>query len=171
MPFHRITRSLIRQYTHNTPPSKEHWYTPWASIIRHMFSSSDNYVVYPRRVRAADNFSVQHIPDLVVEAIGDPNNTIWKPRTVLIVTIENSEFWESGKDALMQRIKLQTEWAFARRATERVYWVVEIGPHWRYGIKEDDGQDLRPLIPWHDVTHDDASYDDLMRLANLVTLL
>jgi hypothetical protein len=171
MPFHIITRNSLRQYTNKTPPTKDYWFSPWDSIIRHIFSSSDNYVVHPRRVRAADNFSVQHIPDLVVEDIRDPNAIVWKPRTVLIVTIENSEFWESGKDALMERIKFQTELAFARTATERVYWVVVIGPHWRYGIKEDDGQDLRPLIPWHDVAHDDTSYDDLMRLANLVTLL
>lgn len=49
-----------------------------------------------------------------------------------------------------------------------------IGPHWKYGVKEDDGQGegvnhgLRPLIEWHHTTHDDASFADFLELAALV---
>ena len=40
----------------------------------------------------------------------------------------------------------------------------QFGPHWRYGEKEDDGQDPRPTIAWHAVIHDHASYRDLVAL-------
>ena len=55
------------------------------------------------------------------------------------------------------------------RSTE-VYWIAAIGPHWRYGEK-DDGQDLVPLIGWHDTIHDAASYADLQQLVTLINAL
>jgi len=54
----------------------------------------------------------------------------------------------------MQQIKPQT-------AVGKVHWIGTIGPRWRYGDKEDDGQDPRTLVEWHHVTHDKASYRDL----------
>jgi len=52
----------------------------------------------------------------------------------------------------------------------KVYWIAAIGPHWRYG-ERDDGQELVPLIDWHDTTHDAASYADLQQLVALVHAL
>jgi hypothetical protein len=49
-----------------------------------------------------------------------------------------------------------------------VYWIGVIGPHWRYGVKDDDGQDPIPLIAWHGVTDDQTSYTDLQTLVALV---
>ena len=42
------------------------------------------------------------------------------------------------------------------------------GPHWQYGVK-DEGQELKPLIAWHDTTHDKASCDDFKDLVALIT--
>jgi len=57
----------------------------------------------------------------------------------------------------MRHIKLQTNAAFAGTAMVKVYWIGTIGPHWRCGEKEGDGQDPRPFNERHHVTHDQAS--------------
>jgi hypothetical protein len=96
-------------------------------------------------------------------------------RTVLVVKIRNTLHWDSdkGKDSLMRHIRIQTDAAFADTEVGKVYWIGVIGPHWRYGETEKGygGQDPRPLIAWHNVTQSDASYDDLMRLADLVAIM
>jgi len=74
----------------------------------------------------------------------------------------------------MRQIGLQADAAFAGTAVEKVYWIGIIGPHWRYGEKEgdiDNGRDPKPLIAWHHVTHDQASYCDLIQLVDLVARL
>jgi hypothetical protein len=44
-----------------------------------------------------------------------------------------------------------------------------IGPHWIYGeIHDGHGLAPRPLIEWHDATHDEASYRDFLNLVELV---
>ena len=43
--------------------------------------------------------------------------------------------------------------------------------HWRYGYRDDDGEDLRPLIKWHHTTHDQDLYQDFQDLAGLVAAL
>jgi hypothetical protein len=66
----------------------------------------------------------------------------------------------------------QADVAFSelRTAGQKVYWIGAIGPHWVYGeIK--DGQAPRPLIEWHDVTHDEESYRDFLNLVELVANL
>jgi hypothetical protein len=52
-------------------------------------------------------------------------------------------------------------------------WHAIIGPHWRYGKREDNnGQDLRPLFDWHySTTHDQVSFNDLRVFADLVPAL
>jgi hypothetical protein len=61
---------------------------------------------------------------------------------------------------------------FLGTVTPKLYWIGSIGSHWIYGEKEDYGQqDLKPLIGWHDTTHDDASYRDLLGLVELVDSL
>ena len=37
--------------------------------------------------------------------------------------------------------------------------------------KIDDGQDPRPLITWHDSTHDQASYTNLQALVALIAAM
>jgi hypothetical protein len=89
-------------------------------------------------------------------------------RTVLLVNIMNHQSWESGQGALMEHIKHQTKAELVDNARERVYWIGVIGAHWRYGVMVDGEEDPTPLIPWHHVTHDDASYHDFEQLRTLV---
>ena len=42
---------------------------------------------------------------------------------------------------------------------------------WSHREQEDDGQDPRPPIKWHDITHDEASFNDLQVLSGLVATL
>lgn len=60
--------------------------------------------------------------------------------------IKNSQHWESGIPALERQLDRQTDAAFAGTAHTKVYWIGTIGPHWRYGEKEDDGRDVQALI-------------------------
>jgi hypothetical protein len=168
MGFDRFTCTLLEQYTTHSPHAVEVWYSPWMTILTTLFPISKGYVVTPRR-RADDDPSGQ-IPDLVVEVA-----TFTLPpaapaifRTVLIVQIKN---WDQRKEDLIQQIGRQSDLEFLGTAACRLYWIGVVGPRWVYGEKEDNGQDLKPLIEWHDVTHDDASYRDLLRLAELVASL
>ena len=67
----------------------------------------------------------------------------------------------------------QANAAFAGTAYAKIYWIGAIGPHWKYGEKDqdDDEQGLVPLIDWHDTTHDAASYADRQKLAASVYAL
>jgi len=51
------------------------------------------------------------------------------------------------------------------KARSKVYWISVIGPHWRYGDKDEDEENLRPLIDWRHTTHDQDSYEHLQVLA------
>jgi hypothetical protein len=129
----------------------------------------DHVVPYfPRLYRCRipeDNES--HIPDFVIEVVRLISSPI-QFRTVLIVEVKNSQHWEAGIPSLERQIKRQTDTAFSGTAVSQVYWIGVIGPRWRYGVKEDDRQDPRPLINWHDITHDQASYTDLQALVALI---
>ena len=87
-------------------------------------------------------------------------------RCVLIVEIKNTQHWQTGIAALERQLSRQTDAAFAGTAHSKVYWIGTIGPHWRYGEKEDDGQNPTPLIDWHHTTHNQASFDDLQVLTS-----
>ena len=162
MPFDITTRTLLQYYTDNPPRTQDVWYGPWNTILTTLFPPSQGYVVTPQRRIA------ERIPDFLFEVakISTPPLIL---RTVLIVKFKNSPLWESGKGALMREIELQADMTFEGTAKEKVYRIGIIGPHWIYGEKEDDdGQDLKPLIAWHHVTHDQASYLDLLELAGLM---
>ncbi|KAH9175522.1 hypothetical protein EDB89DRAFT_2066850 [Lactarius sanguifluus] len=107
----------------------------------------------------------------VVKISHDP----FQMRTIIIVQIKNNWRLQSGLETLERQIDRQTDAAFRGTdfgtAISKVYWITTIGPHWRYGVKEDDGQGLRPLIAWHETTHDRASYDDFQRLTSLIAEL
>jgi hypothetical protein len=85
------------------------------------------------------------------------------------VDLKNSQHWQSGIQALQQQLNGQTDAAFAGTAHTKLYWIGTIGPHWRYGEREDNEQGLVPLIDWHHTTHNQASFNDLRDLANLVS--
>jgi hypothetical protein len=93
-------------------------------------------------------------------------------RTVLIVAVMHNPDWQAGIPLLEAEINRQADIAFhggvGGPAISMVYWIGVLGPHWRYGVKEDSGQELRPLIAWHDTTHDQASYDDFQHLVALL---
>ena len=92
-------------------------------------------------------------------------------RCVLIVKINSSQDWESGIPTLQRQLNQHTDAAFAGTAYSKVYWIGSIGPHWRYGKKEYEGQVGQPLIDWHDIIHDQASFDDFQTLAHLISAL
>jgi hypothetical protein len=112
------------------------------------------------------------VPDFSIEVTKMSNQPLLLT-TVLVVKIRGSAYWESdeGKDGLMQLIRIYMEDAVEGSEEIKVYWIGAIRPHWRYGKREGENQDPRPMIPWHDVIHDNASYDDLMQLVDLVALL
>ena len=176
MPFDNTTRTLLRRYTTDPPPSVAYWYGVWNTILTALFPSSQGYVITPQLGVAEDLKT--HIPDFVTEVAKMSESTPGRSlvlRTVLVVKIRNTLHWDSdkGKDSLMRHIRIQTDAAFADTEVGKVYWIGVIGPHWRYGETEKGygGQDPRPLIAWHNVTQSDASYDDLMRLADLVAIM
>ncbi|SJL14563.1 uncharacterized protein ARMOST_18026 [Armillaria ostoyae] len=164
MPFDITTRTVLEYYTAHPPRTEDVWYGPWTTILTTLFPSSQGYLVTPQRRLPDDSDS--HIPDFVIEVVklSTPPLTF---RTVLIVKVKNSQHWEAGIPAQRQ-IGRQTDAAFTGTAFEKAYWIGTIGPHWRYGIKEDDGRDPRPLINWHHITHDQASFDDLQILTRLI---
>jgi len=97
--------------------------------------------------------------------------------TVLILEVKNTNQWPTEIPALEQQLTRKTDAAFAASASAfvstvyaKVYWIAAIGPHWRYG-ERDDGQELVPLFDWHDTIHDAASYADLQQLVTLVNAL
>ncbi|KAH9165817.1 hypothetical protein EDB89DRAFT_265777 [Lactarius sanguifluus] len=97
-------------------------------------------------------------------------------RALLVVGIQNShdysQDWQAGIPSLERQINREIDVAFhgtkPGAAVSKAYWITTIGPHWRYGVWEDDGQGLRPLIAWHETLHDQASHDDLQDLTTLV---
>jgi hypothetical protein len=91
---------------------------------------------------------------------------------VLVIEIRNTPDWPASISAQETQIKRRTDAALAgsdvSKARSKVYWISVIGPHWRYGDRDEDEQDLRPLIDWRHTTHDQDSYEHLQDLAGLV---
>lgn len=168
--FDLTTRALLEHFTQNRPSSESGWYGPWTTILTQLFPSAQGHVVTPQQTLWNES-TVQHsIPDLVIEVLkmtSPPLNL----RTVLIVEIRNTQHWPSGISALDVSLGRQLDMAYSGSAVGKVYWIGVIGPHWRYGEKEDDGQKAEPLIEWHDTTHDQSSFMDMQALAELVKRL
>lgn len=176
MGFPGFVCSKLEQITTHTPSTDEPdvWYGPWNAILHTLFPGMERYMTSPHnRHIEKDNFGTRRHSDLIMEIIkviddDDPN----LDKTVLIFEIKSSCHWERGKEALVQHIGHQADVAFSELRTigEKVYWIGAIGPHWIYGEKE-DGKAPRPLIEWHDITHDEASHRDFMNLVELVASL
>jgi hypothetical protein len=171
MPFDVITRTVLEYYTAHAPATEDVWYGPWTTILTTFFPSTQGYIVTPQRRPPDDPES--HIPDFIIEVAKLSSTAPLTFRTVLIVKVKNSQHWQSeyGIQALQRQLNRQTDAAFAGTAHTKLYWIGTIGPHWRYGEREDNGQDLRPLIDWHHTTHDQASFNDFRVLADLVSAL
>ena len=126
-------------------------------------------VIFPQH-HVQDDDGTTQIPDFVVCTVS--GNTF---RTVLIVELKKSLLWKDGIPALQRQIKLQTDASFEpgeiSQANGTVFFISVIGPHWRYGVEHDDGQDPIPLIEWHRVTHNQSSYQDFQVLTGLVASL
>lgn len=170
MPFDTHTCSLLETFTNNPPLTEDDWYGVWVAILTALFPPVQGYMVSPKR----------HLPSDVLEVVKLTSTNPLTLRTVLIVKILNSQHWNTeygswpGIETLERKLNLHANSAFNETARTKVYWIGVIGSHWRYGEKDDgidDGQDLQPLIDWHDTTHDQASYDDLQILAGLVGAL
>jgi len=89
-------------------------------------------------------------------------------RIALFIEVRDTSNWQGGIPAQEACLKHLINAAFTgnifSRARSKVYWISVIGPHWRYGYRDDDGEDLRPLIEWHHTTHDQDLYQDLAGL-------
>jgi hypothetical protein len=177
MGFPDFVCSMLEQTTTNTPnPEEPHiWYGPWNAILSTLFPIMERYLVSPhRRHIERDAFGTWRHSDLIMEivkAIDDPDPNLDK--TVLIFEIKSScHWWERGRETLIEHIGHQADVAFSELRTvgDKIYWVGAIGPHWIYGEIQ-DGQAPRPLIEWHDVTHDEASYRDFLNLVEHVASL
>ena len=166
-----MTRTVLEHYY---LPTCHRGYLVWP-MDRHPHNplpDFSGYIVAPQRRVQEDPES--YIPDFIIE-VAKMSTTPPPPltvRTVLVLQVKNNQRWQkAGMEALERQLNRQTDTAFAGTAHTKLYWIGTIGPHWRYGEREDYGQDLRPLIDWHHTTHDQASYNDLLVLANLVAAL
>ena len=173
MSLDQNTRNLLAVHR---PRSEDVWYGPWTSILTTLFPPVAGYVVTPQRKPYDEDDATSRAPDFILEVtrIEGPNLDV---RTVLTVEIKKSQHWPRIIDRLFGQLNRQVDTAFAGSARDKLYWIAVIGPHWGYGMKEDDGQDedvnrgLTPLIEWHDTTHDDASLADFQVLTSLVHAL
>ena len=132
MPFDAVTRAVLEHFTTEPPRTEDAWYGPWITILTTLFPSTQGYIITPQR----------RIPDFVIEVVKMGAAPLIF-RTVLIAKIRNSQHWEDGVPALERQLNRQLDAAFAGTAHSKVYWIGAIGPHWRYGEKLDEGQDMR----------------------------
>lgn len=151
------------------PPRPDEWDGPWSVILTTLFSASQSYFLAPKKRRLIGG------SHLVMEVQKFPTTLTLPLRTVLVIEIRDAPYWPASIPAQEAQIKRHIDAAFAgtevSRARSKVYWISAIGPHWRYGFKDDDGQDLAPLIEWHHTVHDQDSYQDLQDLVNLLAPL
>ena len=167
MPFDITTRTMLEHYTAHPPATDDAWYGPWTTILTTLFPSTQGYIVNPHRLY---DDSAGHIPDFIVEVLKLSINPITF-RTVLTLKVINSHYWEFGIYSLRRKLDRQTRAAFAGTAHTKLYWIAAVGPHWRYGEKENCCRELRPLIRWHHTNHDEASFEDFQGLVRLVAAL
>ncbi|KAH9014014.1 hypothetical protein EDB84DRAFT_1568369 [Lactarius hengduanensis] len=162
--FDAPIHSLLQDFTES--PDGSLWDVAWSSILIFLFPVSQGYFIAPCRRQ-------NQTSDLVIGVVKMINHDPSQLRTVLVVQIKSNCRLQSGILPLEEQINRQIDAAFRGEkrpgtAISKVYWITTIGPRWRYGTKEDGEQGLRPLIAWHETTHDQASYDDFQVLTSLV---
>ncbi|KAH9007826.1 hypothetical protein EDB84DRAFT_1447294 [Lactarius hengduanensis] len=143
------------------------WTGAWNAILNALFPFSQGYFITP--YRRLNQWSALMI-EVAKSTDPDPDQL----RALLVVGIKNGhrQDWQAGIPSLEGQLNRQIDTALhgtePGTAVSKVYWITTIGPHWRYSVREDDGQGLRPLIAWHETLHDQASYDDLQGLTTLI---
>ncbi|KAH9050491.1 hypothetical protein EDB84DRAFT_1449223 [Lactarius hengduanensis] len=149
--------------------NENRWSGAWNTILNTLFPLSQGYFIAPyRRLTQWSALMIE-----VVKSNGPGRNQL---RALLVVGIKNnqddSQDWQAGIPSLERQINRQIDAAFhgtePGTGVSKVYWITTIGPHWRYGVRENDEQGLRSLIAWHKTVHDQASYDDFQDLTTLV---
>jgi hypothetical protein len=168
----------MEQIIAHTPPAPDIWNTPWTGILTLLFPSSNDYMVIPR---GGKPISGSLVPDFIFEVAKGTfapgpsgSNPILSVRTVLVIEVKDPKYWDHGKEVILQQLRRETDAVFSVErssmsgiANQKVYWIGAIGPHWVYGEKE-HGQDVRPLIEWHDSIFDEPSHSEFLRLVELV---
>ena len=167
MPFDILVKTILEDYTNRRPKSESEWYGPWTAILTSFFPVGKGYLVTPQRKIVSDEDNTSIIPDFVIEVSKITTPPLDK-RVVLIVEIKNTQHWPGKVSALEDQLLKQTSAALADNAKDLVYYVMTIGPHWRYGVKYDNGQGLQYLIEWRNTIHDESSFKELIKLSEKI---
>ncbi|KAH9044733.1 hypothetical protein EDB85DRAFT_1910962 [Lactarius pseudohatsudake] len=163
--FDTYLDKVLQCFTADPLSDDNRWSEAWTAILNTLFPLSHGYFLAP--YRRQNQWSA-----LMIEVVKSTDLDSGQLRPLLVVAIKNSQDWQAQIPSLERQINRQIDTAF--RGTElgtavsKVYWITTVGPHWRYGVRENDGQGLRPLISWHETLHDQASYDDFQGLIALV---
>ena len=170
--FDSIVCDILEDYATNPPENETDWYAPWTGILFFLFPVSQGYFVTPMAYFPINNHQPPYLAFEVSRWTEPPRSGPLR-RPLLIVVLMYSKDWQAGIPSLETEINRLIDAAFSGEtiggtAISKVYWIGVIGPHWRFGVKEDNGQRATPLIDWHDTTHDEASFDDFQHLAALV---
>ena len=170
--FDSIVCDILEDYATNPPENETDWYAPWTGILFFLFPVSQGYFVTPMAYFPINNHQPPYLAFEVSRWTEPPRSGPLR-RPLLIVVLMYSKDWQAGIPSLETEINRLIDAAFSGEtiggtAISKVYWIGVIGPHWRFGVKEDNGQRATPLIDWHDTTHDEASFDDFQYLAALV---
>lgn len=163
--FNDFIVNSLKDLTYRQPENESEWYGAWNAILSELFPSKKGYIISPQTiVKSISNDYI--IPDFYIEVLKITSSTI--KRIVLIVEIKNTPRWPGWKEKIEEQITQQSDYAFDKTAKEKVYCIMAIGPHWKYGIKHDDGQKVESMIDWHETIHDIDSYNDFKKLKKLV---
>ena len=170
--FDSIVCDILEDYATNPPEHETDWYAPWTGILFFLFPVSQGYFVTPMAYFPINNHQPPYLAFEVSRWTEPPRSGPLR-RPLLIVVLMYSKDWQAGIPSLETEINRLIDAAFSGEtiggtAISKVYWIGVIGSHWRFGVKEDNGQRATPLIDWHDTTHDEASFDDFQQLAALV---
>ena len=171
MSFPLLTCKVLEDYSIHPPKNQDLWLGPWLTILTILFPPADNYLVSPQIKTYSEKDAAKGLPDLILEVAKPVDQPLFALRTILIVEIKNTHHWPNGVDHIMRRIDVDTGYEFSKTALDKLYWVAAIGPHWLYGVREEDERKGRPLIDWHHSVHDAASFTDFQTLATLVRAL
>ena len=139
----------------------------WTAILTALFPVNKGYLVTPQRSIISEEDNTSTILDFVIEVSKITTSPLDK-RTVLIVEIKNTQHWPSRILALENQLLKQTNAVLADNARDLVYYIMSVGPHWRYGIKYDNGQRLQHLTEWYYTIHNRNSFKGLTKLSEKI---
>src|ERR1700742_3179296 len=173
MPFTEQTKDTLQFFTQNEPIGESVWYGPWTTILTTIFPADEGFMVTPQ-LHVHEMPATYKIPDFIIQVkrVFGPTASIPKKfRTVLIVEVKPPVHWAEGfrHKALYNQLNKQLDSVFNLTGWSKLFWLVAIGPHWRYGYKCDDGQmhynrnvlPLPTLSEWHHTIHSNEDYDAL----------